>query len=43
MVDQVLQRFGSMARIRSASIEELSRVVARPLAARIAEHCRNGA
>jgi len=40
---KLLQRFGSMARIRSASIEELSRVVARPLAARIAEHCRNGA
>jgi excinuclease ABC subunit C len=40
---KLLQRFGSMARIRRASVEELSRVVARPLAARIAEHCRTGA
>ena len=39
---KLLQRFGSVARIRRASVEELSRVVARPLAARIAEHCRNG-
>jgi excinuclease ABC subunit C len=40
---KLLQRFGSVARIRRASVEELSRVVARPLAARIAEHCREGA
>ena len=40
---KLLQKFGSVARIRSASVEELSGVVARPLAARIAEHCRNGA
>ena len=39
---KLLQQFGSVARIRSASVEELSRVVARPLAARIAAHCRNG-
>ena len=39
---KLLQRFGSMAQIRRASVEELSRVVARPLAARIAEHCRTG-
>jgi excinuclease ABC subunit C len=39
---KLLQKFGSVARIRSASMEELSSVVARPLAARIAEHCRNG-
>jgi excinuclease ABC subunit C len=38
---KLLQRFGSVARIRAASVEELSGVVARPLAARIAEHCRN--
>ena len=37
---KLLQRFGSVARIRSASVEELSSVVARPLAARIAEHSR---
>ena len=39
---KLLQRFGSMAQIRRASVEELSRVVARPLAARIAEHCHSG-
>jgi excinuclease ABC subunit C len=39
---KLLQRFGSMAQIRRASVEELSRVVARPLAARIAAHCRAG-
>jgi excinuclease ABC subunit C len=39
---KLLQRFGSMAQIRRASVEELSRVVARPLAARIAAHCRTG-
>jgi excinuclease ABC subunit C len=38
---KLLQQFGSVARIRGASVEELSRVVSRPLAARIAEHCRN--
>jgi excinuclease ABC subunit C len=35
---KLLRRFGSVAQVRQASIEELSRVVARPLAARIAEH-----
>jgi excinuclease ABC subunit C len=38
---KLLQRFGSMARIRGASVEDLSSVVARPLAARIAEYVRN--
>jgi excinuclease ABC subunit C len=37
---KLLQRFGSMARIRRASVEELARVVTRPVAARIVEHCR---
>jgi excinuclease ABC subunit C len=38
---KLLRRFGSMAQVRRASVEELSRVVARPLAARIAEHCQS--
>jgi excinuclease ABC subunit C len=38
---KLLQRFGSVARIRGASVDELAGVVARPLAARIVEHCRN--
>jgi len=38
---KLLQRFGSVARIRDASVDELSGVVARPLAQRIAEHCRH--
>src|SRR5262249_27553564 len=37
----LLQRFGSVARIRAARVDELSRVVSRPLAALIAEHVRN--
>jgi len=35
---KLLRRFGSVAQLRHASVEELSRVVARPLAARIAGH-----
>ncbi len=35
---KLLRQFGSLAQVRRASVEELSRVVARPLAARIAEH-----
>jgi excinuclease ABC subunit C len=38
---KLLQRFGSVAQVRNATVEELSSVVARPLAARIAEHCRH--
>jgi excinuclease ABC subunit C len=34
---KLLRRFGSVAQLRRASVEELARVVARPLAARIAE------
>ena len=35
---KLLRHFGSVAQVRQASVEELSRVVARPLAQRIAEH-----
>jgi excinuclease ABC subunit C len=35
---KLLQHFGSVARVRAAGAEELSRVVARPLAVRIAGH-----
>jgi excinuclease ABC subunit C len=34
---KLLRRFGSVAQLRRASVDELARVVARPLAARIAE------
>src|SRR5580693_9084795 len=37
-VRKLLREFGSVARVRLASAEDLSRVVPRPLAARIAEH-----
>src|SRR5580693_5218323 len=35
---KLLRRFGSVAQLRRASVDDLARVVARPLAARIAEH-----
>jgi excinuclease ABC subunit C len=37
-VQKLLREFGSVARVRLASAEDLSRVVSRPIAARIAEH-----
>ena len=37
-VQKLLREFGSVARVRLASVEDLSRVVSRPVAARIAEH-----
>ena len=37
-VQKLLREFGSVARVRLASTEDLSRVVSRPVAARIAEH-----
>ena len=37
-VQKLLREFGSIARLRLASAEDLSRVVSRPVAARIAEH-----
>ena len=40
---KLLRRFGSVAQVRQASVEDLSRVVARPLAQRIAEHLHGGA
>jgi excinuclease ABC subunit C len=39
---KLLRQFGSVAQVRRASVEELARVVARPLAARIAEHLHPG-
>jgi excinuclease ABC subunit C len=39
---KLLQRFGSVAQVRGASIEELSGVVSRSLAERIAGHVRGG-
>ncbi len=35
---KLLRRFGSVAQVRRASVEDLSRIVAKPLARRIAEH-----
>jgi len=35
---KLLRRFGSVAQVRQASVEDLARVVTRPLAQRIAEH-----
>jgi excinuclease ABC subunit C len=35
---KLLRHFGSVAQLRQASVDDLARVVARPLAARIAEH-----
>ncbi len=37
-VQKLLREFGSVARVRLASAEDLSRVVSRPVAARIIEH-----
>jgi excinuclease ABC subunit C len=37
-VQKLLREFGSVARVRLASAEDLSRVVSRPVAARIVEH-----
>jgi excinuclease ABC subunit C len=37
-VRKLLREFGSVARVRLASVEDLSRIVSRPVAARIAEH-----
>src|SRR5229473_457547 len=37
-VQKLLREFGSVARVRLASAEDLSRVVSRPVAMRIAEH-----
>jgi len=37
-VQKLLREFGSVARVRLASTEDLSRVVSRPVAARIVEH-----
>src|SRR3984893_18414090 len=37
-VQKLLREFGSVARVRLASAEDLSRVVSRPVAARITEH-----
>ena len=39
---KLLRHFGSVAQLRQASIDDLARVVARPLAARIAEHLHPG-
>jgi excinuclease ABC subunit C len=38
---KLLRRFGSVAQLRRASVDDLARVVARPLAARIAERLQN--
>ena len=37
-VQKLLREFGSVARVRLASVDDLSRIVSRPVAARIAEH-----
>ena len=37
---KLLRRFGSIARVKEVSVDELARVVTRPQAARIAEHFR---
>jgi len=39
--EKLLRRFGSLARLREASLEELSRVITRPQAQRIVEHLRS--
>ncbi len=38
---KLLRRFGSVSQLRRASVDDLARVVARPLAARIAERLQN--
>jgi excinuclease ABC subunit C len=40
---KLLRKFGSVARLRRASAEEVAAVVARPLAARILKHLEDGA
>jgi excinuclease ABC subunit C len=40
---KLLRQFGSLTRVKQASPDELSRVVSRPLAARIAQHFQDGA
>jgi excinuclease ABC subunit C len=40
---KLLRQFGSVAQVRRASVEDLARIVARPLAQRIAEHLHGGA
>jgi excinuclease ABC subunit C len=40
---KLLRQFGSVAQVRRASVEDLSRIVAKPLARRIAEHLQGGA
>jgi excinuclease ABC subunit C len=40
---KLLRRFGSVAQVKQASVEDLSRVVTRPLAQRIADHLHGGA
>jgi excinuclease ABC subunit C len=42
-VQKLLREFGSVARVRLASAEDLSRVVSRPVAARIIEHLHGAA
>ena len=37
-VQKLLREFGSVARVRLASVDDLSRIVSRPVATRIAEH-----
>jgi excinuclease ABC subunit C len=37
-VQKLLRQFGSVAQVRRATVEELGRVVARPVAARISKH-----
>jgi len=39
--EKLLRRFGSLARLREASLEELSRVVTRPQAQHIVQHLRS--
>ena len=39
--EKLLRRFGSLTRLREASLEELSRVITRPQAQRIVEHLRS--
>jgi excinuclease ABC subunit C len=42
IAQKLLRQFGSVAQVRRASVEDLERVVARPLARRIAEHLQSG-
>jgi excinuclease ABC subunit C len=38
---KLLRRFGSLTRLRSASVEEIAKVIARPQAEKLAEHFRS--